>query len=115
MNKIIAVVGMTGSGKSVACDFYENKGFKKVYFGGVTIDKIKEMNLPVNEENERIIKINHEYTYKLKKVLQDVKSIAKGVRGYLELPAPRDVRFEMDRILDLITETELPDQKEREA
>ena len=42
----------------------------------------------------------------LKDVLQKVKSIAKGVRGYLEVPAPRDVRFEMDRILDLITKVQ---------
>ena len=58
--------------------------------------------------------INHEYIYKLQKVLQEIKSIVKGVRGYLEVPAPRDVRFEMDRILDLITEAELPDPKESE-
>jgi phage host-nuclease inhibitor protein Gam len=50
--------------------------------------------------------INHEYTYKLKKVLQEVKSIAKGVRSYLGVPAPRDVRFEMDRILNLIIKVE---------
>lgn len=42
----------------------------------------------------------------LKDVLKEVKSIAKGVRGYLEVPAPRDVRFEMDRILDLITKVQ---------
>ena len=52
--------------------------------------------------------------YKLKEVLQEVKSIAKGIRSYLEVPAPRDVRFEMDRILDLIRKVELSDQKESE-
>ena len=34
MNKLIAVVGMTGSGKSVITDYLEKNGFKKVYFGG---------------------------------------------------------------------------------
>lgn len=43
---------------------------------------------------------------KLEQTLQEIKTIAKGVRGYLEVPAPRDVRFEMDRILDLITKAE---------
>ena len=47
--------------------------------------------------------------------LQKVKAIAKGIRSYLEIPAPRDVRFEMDRILNLITEIELFDQKESEV
>ena len=29
MNKIIAIVGMCGSGKSVACEYFENLGYKK--------------------------------------------------------------------------------------
>ena len=45
MNKIIAIVGMCGSGKSVACDLLEKRGYKKVYFGGVTLAKLKEANL----------------------------------------------------------------------
>lgn len=76
-------------------------------------EQIKQLEDFVKSDGE-ICHINHEYTYKLQKVLQEVKSIAKGVRGYLEVPAPRDVRFEMDRILDLITEAELPGQKENE-
>lgn len=56
MNKIIAVVGMCGSGKSIASDYYEKLGFKKVYFGGVTMEKVKEAGLEVNEANERMIR-----------------------------------------------------------
>ena len=52
MNKIIAIVGMCGSGKSVVCDYYESLGFTKIYFGGVTLDKIKEEGLEINEKNE---------------------------------------------------------------
>ena len=43
---------------------------------------------------------------KLRTCLQGIKAIAEGIRSYLEVPAPRDVRFEMDRILDLITKAE---------
>ena len=32
--KIIAVVGMSGSGKSVAVDYLTEKGYPKVYLGG---------------------------------------------------------------------------------
>ena len=58
MNKLIAIVGMSGSGKTIACSYFENIGFKKVYFGGVTLEKIKELNLEVNENNERIVREN---------------------------------------------------------
>ena len=44
MGKIIAIVGMCGSGKSVASDYLESIGYKKVYFGGVTMEKLQESN-----------------------------------------------------------------------
>ena len=53
MNKIIAVVGMCGSGKSVLCDYLVKKGFQCVYFGGVTIDLLKKEGLPITPENEK--------------------------------------------------------------
>ena len=56
MNKIVAVVGMCGSGKSVAVEEFEKRGFKKVYFGAATMNILKERNLPVNEENERKVR-----------------------------------------------------------
>ncbi len=56
MGKIIAIVGMCGSGKSVATEYYEKLGFKKIYFGGVTLDKLKEANLQINEKNEKYMR-----------------------------------------------------------
>jgi dephospho-CoA kinase len=56
MNKIIAVVGMCGSGKSVACEYLESIGYQKVYFGGVTMEKLKEANMEVNPENEKYMR-----------------------------------------------------------
>ena len=53
MNKIIAVVGMCGSGKSVAVDEFIKRGWKKIYFGEATFIKMKELGLEINEENER--------------------------------------------------------------
>lgn len=53
MNKIIAVVGMCGAGKSVASEILANLGYKKVYFGGVTISKLKEENIEITPDNER--------------------------------------------------------------
>jgi len=57
MNKIIAIVGMCGSGKSVATDILEKEfNYKKVYFGGVTLNKLKEANLEINPENEKTMR-----------------------------------------------------------
>ena len=88
MNKIIAVVGMTGSGKSIACDYYESIGFKKVYFGGVTLDKLKELNLEVNEVNER--KIREELRQKY----------GMGAYAYLLLPKIEEYLKEGNVVLD---------------
>lgn len=57
MNKIIAIVGMCGSGKSVASDYLENiLGYKKVYFGGVTMKKLQDAGLKTTPENEKKIR-----------------------------------------------------------
>ena len=53
MNKVIAIVGMCGVGKSVAVDFFENLGYKKVYFGGITLDKLREENIEITPDNEK--------------------------------------------------------------
>ena len=54
MKKILAIVGMCGVGKSVACEYLLNKGYKKVYFGGVTLDELKKEGLEINPENEKM-------------------------------------------------------------
>ncbi|MBU1036561.1 AAA family ATPase [Patescibacteria group bacterium] len=57
MSKIIlAVTGMTGSGKSEAVKHLEKKCFIKIYFGGVTLEEIKKIGLEINEANERKIR-----------------------------------------------------------
>ena len=56
MNRIVAIVGMCGSGKSVASDLVEKKGFSRVYFGGVSMDKLKEKGLEVTPENEKMMR-----------------------------------------------------------
>lgn len=53
---LIAIVGMCGSGKSIASEYFEKKGYKKIYLGGITMDKLKEENLEVNPENEKMMR-----------------------------------------------------------
>ena len=56
MNKVIAVIGMCGSGKSEAVKYFESNGYKKVYFGEVVIDELKARGLEINEKNERFVR-----------------------------------------------------------
>jgi dephospho-CoA kinase len=58
MNKIIAIIGMCGSGKSEAVKYFEPPGYKKVYFGGVVMEEMKRLGLEVNETNERMTREN---------------------------------------------------------
>ncbi|MEI7689495.1 MAG: AAA family ATPase [Candidatus Saccharibacteria bacterium] len=51
--KIIAFVGLTGSGKSTATDYIVGKGYPKVYFGGVVLDAMTAAGLEHTQENEQ--------------------------------------------------------------
>ena len=51
--KIVAFVGLTGSGKSSAVDYLTNKGYPKVYFGGVVLDAMTKASLEHTQENEQ--------------------------------------------------------------
>jgi len=54
--RIIAVVGMTGSGKSTVSDLMVEKGFQFLRLGQITLDIVKERELEPTEENERPIR-----------------------------------------------------------
>jgi dephospho-CoA kinase len=58
LNKIIAVVGMCGSGKSEAVKFFVESGYQRVYFGEVVMNEMKRLGLEVNEANERATREN---------------------------------------------------------
>jgi dephospho-CoA kinase len=54
--KLVAIVGMTGAGKSEVARVFEKHGFKKVRFGDITDEELKKRELETNEENERLIR-----------------------------------------------------------
>lgn len=51
--KIIAFVGLPGVGKSSAVDYVTEKGYPKVYFGGIILDAMTEAGLELTQENEK--------------------------------------------------------------
>ncbi len=56
MKNIVAIVGMCGSGKSVVVDYFTNKGYQKVYFGGITLEKMREEGIEITPENEKLMR-----------------------------------------------------------
>lgn len=54
--KIVAFVGLTGSGKSTAVDYITNKGYPKVYFGGIVLDEVAKRGLELTQKNEQPIR-----------------------------------------------------------
>lgn len=50
--KILAVVGMSGSGKSVVVDHLTSKGYPKVYFGGMIYKEMEKRGIARTEDGE---------------------------------------------------------------
>lgn len=55
-HKLIAIVGMPGAGKTVAADFFREKGATVLRFGDQTDISLKELKLERNEKNERFVR-----------------------------------------------------------
>jgi dephospho-CoA kinase len=53
LNRLVAVVGMTGSGKSAACEVLRREGWGYLRFGRLTIDRLVEAGWEVTPENEK--------------------------------------------------------------
>jgi len=101
MNKIVAIVGMCGSGKSVASDYLESIGYKKVYFGGVTMEKLKEEGLEVTPDNEKMMreKLRHDLGMgafakillpRIKEYFKDSNTVLDGLYSWDELKILKD-------------------------
>jgi dephospho-CoA kinase len=54
--KVVAIVGMTGSGKSEVARVFQTNGFLPIRFGEVTDNELKKQGKPLTEENERPVR-----------------------------------------------------------
>lgn len=61
--KILAFVGLPGAGKSTAVEHFTEKGYPKVYFGGVVFDAMKEKGIEITPENERAFRVKFREEY----------------------------------------------------
>lgn len=54
--RIIAIVGMAGSGKSTVAAYLKGRGVPVIRFGQIIINELESKGLEVNPENERIVR-----------------------------------------------------------
>jgi dephospho-CoA kinase len=54
--KVVAIVGMTGSGKSEVAAVFSRSGFAAVRFGDITDAEVSKRGLPLTEVNERPVR-----------------------------------------------------------
>ena len=117
MNKIVAIVGMCGSGKSIASEYYENRGYKKVYFGGVTMEQLKKEGLDVTPENEKMMRerLRKEYgmaayaTLSLPKIEEYVKEdnvVLDGLYSWDELVVLKE-KFKELVVISIVVDKEI--------
>ncbi|MGM9881453.1 MAG: AAA family ATPase [Bacilli bacterium] len=121
-NKIIAIVGMCGAGKSVASDILENLNYKKVYFGGVTMDKLTEENLEITPENEKMMreKLRHDYGMgayaiillpKIKALSKDNNVVLDGLYSWDELKILKEELGNNLKVVAIITDKKIRYQR----
>ena len=58
--KILAIVGMSGSGKSVAVDYLTEQGYPKAYFGGMIYKEMEKRGIERTEDGESEKKFREE-------------------------------------------------------
>ncbi len=82
--KILAVVGMCGSGKSTAIEYLTERGVPKVYFGGVIYKAMEEAGIPRTEDGESEKKFREEIRKKegkdfvVKRAIQEAKKLIEA-------------------------------------
>ena len=78
--KILAFVGLTGSGKSSAVKHFTEKGYPKVYFGGVIYEAMAEAGIEKGEENEKVFRVEirkkEGVDFVVKRIIQQIHDLA---------------------------------------
>lgn len=118
MNKIIAIVGMCGVGKSVASNILEGLNYKKVYFGGVTMEIMKEKEIENTPENEKKIRegLRKEYGMgayavillpKIKKLVKDNNVVLDGLYSWDELKILREELGDNLKVIAIVADKKI--------
>lgn len=80
--KIIAFVGLAGSGKSTAVDYLTEKGYPKVYFGGVIYDAMREAGIDITPQSQTVfreeIREKEGKDFVVKRIIAQIEKLAEA-------------------------------------
>lgn len=110
MRKIIAILGLPGSGKTEAVNYLIKKySWPKVYFGEVTFDEMKRRGLEINEKNERLtredLRAQFGQLIYAQRVIEKIKSLPNNKNVLVEslYSWPEYLEFKKEFAEDFIT------------
>ena len=116
-SKIVAIVGMCGSGKSEVADEFIKSGFFYLRFGQITLDELKNRGLEVSEENEKPIREEFRQKYgmgafatlnipKIDQALKKQPVIADGLYSWSEYKILKDKYQDKFKVISVIAPPE---------
>lgn len=77
--QILAFVGLPGSGKSTAVEYFSKNGFPKVYFGGVVLEGMREEGIEINAESEKqyreSLRVKHGKDVIVNKIVEQIQNL----------------------------------------
>ena len=80
--KIVAFVGLAGAGKSSAVEYITEKGFPKIYFGGIIYQAMAEAGIEVTPESQQVfreeIRAREGKDFVVKRAVQQVNDLIEA-------------------------------------
>lgn len=80
--KIIALVGLAGSGKSSAVDYFTSKGIPKIYFGGIIYKAMEEAGIEPTWDNQQQfreeIRAREGKDFVVRRVIKSIHNLAQA-------------------------------------
>ena len=87
--KIIALVGLAGSGKSSAVEYFTKKGIPKIYFGGIIYKAMDEAGIEPTWDNQQKfreeIRQREGKDFVIKRVIKNIRDLINAGQNKIVL------------------------------
>jgi dephospho-CoA kinase len=85
--KILAFVGLPGAGKSAAVDYFTDKGYPKVYFGGVVFQAMRDEGIEITPHSEKAFRTSFRERYGkdvvVKSIIEQIHNLADAGQHHI--------------------------------